>query len=169
MSTAPDFTYTLVGYREDGVDMCRGCVMERSSSDFFLKVCFTAEEVAAEWARRLFDEERNGREYCSFEYTLLLNGRDNNNDPESWKVEALCNPETGEGWYEEAREAIRARVAVLFEQLKAEKLAADERAKQAESERQAAAAVRRREEKEATERAEYLRLQAKFSGTGTGA
>lgn len=166
MSTAPNFTYTLVGYREDGVDMCRGCVMERSSSDFFLKVCFTAEEVAAEWARRLFDEERNGREYCSFEYTLLLNGRDDNNDPESWKVDALCNPETGEGWYEEAREAIKARVAVLFEQLKAEKLAADERAKQAKEAQEVGRRERARIDKEAAERAEYLRLQAKFNGPG---
>jgi len=162
MNIAPEFTYTLIGYREDGVDTCRGCVMERSSSDFFLKVCFTKEEVAAEWARRLFDEESKGREYCSFEYTLLLNGRDDNNDPDCWKVEAHCNPETGEGWAEEARAAINARVTVLFEQLKAEKLAAEERAKQAEEARRAEAAVRRREEQEAAERAEYLRLQEKF-------
>lgn len=166
MNTAPNFTYTLVGYREDGVDTCRGCVMERSSSDFFLKVCFTAEDVAAEWARRLFDEESNGREYCSFEYTLLLDGRDDNNDPDSWKVDALCNPETGEGWAEEARAGVKARVAELFAQLKAEKLAAEERAKQAKEVQEIGRRERARIDKEAAERAEYLRLQAKFEGPG---
>jgi hypothetical protein len=167
MNTAPNYTYTLVGYREDGVDTCRGCVMDRSGSDFFLSVFFTAEEVAAEWARRLFAEESMGREYCSFEYTLLLDGRDDNNDPDSWQVEALCNPQTGNGWAEEARTWVKARADELFAQLKAEKLAADERAKKAKEVQEIGRRAKARQEAEAAERAEYLRLQAKFSRSGS--
>lgn len=166
MNTAPNYTYTLVGYREDGVDTCRGQVMDRSGSDFFLSVFPTAEEVAAEWARRLFAEEDSGREYCSFEYTLLLDGRDDNNDPESWNVEALCNPATGTGWAEEARDWVKARVAELFAQLKAKKLAADERAKKVKEVQEIGRRAGARQEAEAAERAKYLRLQAKFNHPG---
>lgn len=166
MSAVPNYTYTLIGYREDGIDTCRGCEMGRSSSDFFLKVCFTAEEVAAEWARRLFEEEDKGREYCSFEYTLLLDGRDADHDPDGWQVDGLCNPETGEGWAEEARARVQARVAELLSQLKAEKLAADERAKQVKAAQELARRARQRREAEEAERAEYRRLHAKFEGTG---
>lgn len=162
MSAAPNFVYTLVGYREDGVDMCRGCVMDRSGSDFFLQVCFTAEDVAAEWARRLVAEESAGREYCSFEYTLLLNGRDRNNDPDAWEDEAARNPETGEGYAEEARDVVDARVAVLVAEMKAAKLAAEEQAKKVKEAQEIGRRQRARLEQEAAERAEYLRLQAKF-------
>jgi hypothetical protein len=162
MTANPKFTYTLVGYREEGSSSCRGCTMERSSSEFFLTVCFTADEVAAEWARRLFSEEGLGREYCEFDYTLLLNGLDEHNDPDKREDESACNPETGYGYAEEARSAIAARVKELVAQLKADKLAAEELAKKQLAAQEIGRRERQRIEQEAAERAEYARLQAKF-------
>jgi hypothetical protein len=166
MSTEPNFTYTLVGYREDGIDTCRGCEMGRSSSDFFLSVHATADEAATEWARRLFAEEGRGREYCAFEYTLLLDGRDRDHDPSAWDEGTPCNPQTGASFAEEARDAVAALVAQKLAQLKADKLAADERALQAKQAQELARRARQKQEQEAAERAEYQRLSAKFAGPG---
>ena len=68
-------TYTLISYRPNGHDTCRGCTMGRSDSDHSVSVHLTAEEVAKDWARQLFHEtQHESREICSVEYTLLVDG-----------------------------------------------------------------------------------------------
>lgn len=161
MSAPPTYVYTLVAYRANGVDTCRNCVMGQSDSDFELSVSLDAESLAASWAHHRLNAPR-GREYCGYEYTLLINGRDDNNDAD-WDDAAHCDPETGEPWtYLE-----RKRVAALAEARYAELV----REKEAEAARQAAAAQARRlaelrtaeEQKERAERAEFARLSVKFA------
>ena len=66
---------TLITYREDGVDTCRGCVMDRSSSDFSLNVFTDIESLVQHWAKHRWNLPQ-GREYCSTEYTLIIDGAD---------------------------------------------------------------------------------------------
>jgi hypothetical protein len=83
-------TYTLICYRPNGIDTCRNCVMDRSDSDFELRT-FDEPEAAAEfWAQKLWEDGQAGRAYCSWEITLLIDGREDWYDdrPDSAELEA---------------------------------------------------------------------------------
>lgn len=159
MSAEP-FVYTLVAYRANGIDTCLGCVMDQSNSDFDLSVFTDSESLVKYWAQHQFTQP-SGREYCSTDYTLLLNGRDEEHE---WGDELERDPETGDTWaYIERTKIAAALQAKLAELSAARQAEADRKAAQAEaarqeSERKAQAA------KEAHERAEFARLQAKFGG-----
>lgn len=160
MSTKPDFIYTLVAYRENGVDTCRGCVMGRSDSAFELTVFTDADKLARHWARHMADAP-HGLEYCSYEYTLLLNGHDRDNDPD-WDDEAYLDPATGQSWYELERERVQQLVEAETSAIQqAQRLEQQRLAAEAEAKRQVQAR-REAEATEARERAELARLQAKF-------
>jgi hypothetical protein len=170
MSALPAYAYTLVAYRPNGVDTCRGCVMGRSDSDFWLSVHTSAEDVAAEWAQSLFKESQNQeREVCSIEYTLLVDGRDENNDrcwtPDGDLDPAHTDPDSGESYASLARDQVQKLVSEKLTELKtAHQAELDQKAAQEAARRQREAIQARRAADE-HERAEYLRLSAKFGGT----
>lgn len=65
----------IVAYRPDAVDTCRGCVMDRSSSDLRM---FNTEDIneAAEFIAKIRLEEHDyGREYANFEIIVVADGR----------------------------------------------------------------------------------------------
>lgn len=163
MSTKPAFVYTLVAYRANGVDTCRNCVMGQSNSDFELNVFTDAEALAKHWAKHQFNAP-HGREYGSFEYTLLLNGRDEYNDP-SWDDEAECDPVTGELWASLERTRIREMVDAESAALNEARRLEEERKAAAEALKQQARRQRDQAAAEARDREEFARLQAKFGGT----
>jgi hypothetical protein len=141
--------YTLVGYRPNGTDSCRNCVMGRSDSDFFLNVHTDVERLADEWARRRFNEAQGAsREICSYEYTLLINGLD-----ESSEEFPLL-----ESAWTHAHGLTKARLALLDSEFQA----AQERKAADEARRRQCAQERAQVAKQAQEHAEYLRLRAKY-------
>lgn len=131
--------------------------MDRSSSEFSLTTAETANEIAQKWAKLSFDEAQ-GREYGETEYTLLLNGRTQENEFDLEDEEVR------------ARDLVRDEILGLVEQhlkaLRAEHERALAEASRRADEQQALAEVQRQQALEAKERAELARLQAKFGSTG---
>lgn len=71
--------YTLVAYRQNGEQSCRGHVTERSDSDFSIDVSDDIEEIVLLWARKVY-ADRTREKFSGvneWEVTLLINGRDN--------------------------------------------------------------------------------------------
>ncbi len=145
-------TYTVIAYREDGVDTCRGCVMDRSSSDFALGVFQSAGEAAAWHADKLFNSP-SGREYCSWEFTWLVDGLDSDS---WWGVHGESDLEEPDfcGLQKLGDQKLQALMAAKAER---ERLAKEEADRKAALEQ-----VRKQEEKEARERTELKRLQEKY-------
>ncbi len=145
-------TYTVVAYREDGVDTCRGCVMDRSSSAFDLRTFQSADEAAAWQADKLMTSP-SGREYCSWEFTWLVDGLDADS---WWQVHGESELEEPDfyGFQKLVDEKLRALKAAQAER---ERLAKEEADRQAALEQ-----ARKQQEKEARERAELKRLQEKY-------
>jgi len=93
-----DRVYTLVSYRSDGADYCRGCLMASSSSDFKLEVFTTADEAAALWAKKMKLDRDRERHYADWDVTLLIDGRRQNDwaddqdddDPQFEQIETLA-------------------------------------------------------------------------------
>ena len=69
-------TYTVLAYRENGVDTCRNCVMDQSDSAFEFKVFDTSDEAAQFWAEKVYDSLTSARHFCSWDLTLLVNGKE---------------------------------------------------------------------------------------------
>jgi hypothetical protein len=152
-------TFTLICYRPNGTDTCRNCVMGRSDSDFELKVFDNPEGAADHWAAKLLEDKSSAREVCSWEITLLIDGRNR-----------------GE-WYEDEEDGRGAEldaaadwVQVLVSSAEARAL---EAARVAKQKREAAEAQSRRvAEQHAAQaqlqqqRADYLRLKVQFEGKG---
>lgn len=157
-TTPSPFFFTLIAYRPDSVDTCRGQVMDRSSSDLTFETGNTPDEIAQKWAKLRFNEPQ-GREYAETEFTLLLNGRTADDEY------ALEDAE------ERARSNCREEVQRLLDEhlaaLRAEHERALAEAIRRADEQQARAEAQRQEALEAKERAELARLQAKF-GPGAG-
>lgn len=148
-------TYTVVAYRPDGVDTCRGCVMDRSSSDFELR-CFQDLTEAARWQADKLMDSPSGREYCSWEFTLLVDGMDDNG---WWEVYGDSDRE--EPPFDQYRR-------LVDEAWAARKKAKEEQARLAQEAAEREAALKRERDaqaKEARERAELARLQARYGAT----
>jgi hypothetical protein len=140
--------YTVLAYKEDNVDTCRGCVMDRWGSDFQYGVFDTIEEAAQfqfDVGKRA-QYEKYEREH---EFTILVNGRECDDDDEERVVDHaltaiwnhyqhLCN-------MEHARVRKEQDEALIL----AEK---EKRRKEIEAQN----------EKESRDREEYERLKKKF-------
>ncbi len=145
-------TYTVVAYRPDGVDTCRGCVMNRSSSDFELR-CFQDLQAAAQWQADKLMDSPSGREYCSWEFTLLVDGL----DADSW-WQLHGDSDLEEPPFDQYRKLVDKAWAVR-------KKAEEEKARLAQEVAEREAALKRERDaqaKEARERAELERLQARY-------
>lgn len=70
--------YTLIAYRPNGIDSCRGCIMGRSDSDFnvFYYSAEDRQKLVGDYAQYLvFDHESiEEREICNWELTVLIDG-----------------------------------------------------------------------------------------------
>ena len=142
---------TLITYREDGVDTCRGCVMDRSSSDFSLNVFTDIESLVQHWAKHRWNLPE-GREFCETEYTLLIDGAD------------PYTPHELEFEHEELRSQISKRLDEVLDDMnrvhKAHQAELEQQRK-AKAALEAQAAARRKEEQE---RLELVRLQKLYGG-----
>jgi hypothetical protein len=149
-------TYTVIAYRPDGIDTCRGNVMDRSSSELDVR-CFQDLDGAVKfWAEKQYDSTVSERHFCSWELSLLVDGMDDNlwselnddsldvlrPDPPWWKINDLSKPHV---------DALR-----LTAVEKARKAEEARKAKSEEALRQAAA------KKELDDQAEFQRLSVKF-------
>lgn len=88
--------------------------MARSSSDYSLFFSEDANELARQWAQHKFNAPTDP-EFASYAYTLLLNGRNEDNDP--CEEDEPCNPETGKSWYHDERILLRKLVDVRYAEL----------------------------------------------------
>ena len=70
--------YNLIAYRPNGSDSCRGCHMGSSDSELIIKSCECVGEVIEEifQCKKLEYAVRNDRSYCSFEYTIFMDGEE---------------------------------------------------------------------------------------------
>lgn len=156
VATPPAHTYTLVCYRANGVDTCRGCVMGRSDSDFELRVFTSPEDVAFLWAQKLRENASNGREYCDWDITLLIDGKEDWYDEEGNECPAMeAAFENVKGLLTLADEAVSGaerRAKALQEQKRAAQAAAD--------------AERTERARQVQMRADYERLRKVFEGPG---
>lgn len=149
--------YSLICYRPDGVDTCRGCVMDRSSSDFEAIVSDNINDIIALWLKKREDEDahKSERAYGDWETTLLLNGHC------SWTNNFESRVEMDEATSEKFAE-----IEALLHQKNQERILGKEVARKAAEEKATLVAEQKKVAakiaKEAAEKAEYDRLKAKF-------
>lgn len=140
--------YTLIAYKPDASDYCRGCHMASYSSNFEMAHGARLADLSAFWKRIQHTDLKSERGDSAHELTLLINGipRDELGfkDP---AMEALV--EESRAWERQLEAEVRAEFAAEKEHEAAEKAAAEQRAALA---------------RETREREEYLRLRARFEG-----
>ena len=73
--------FTLIAYKENAVDSCRNCVMERYDSDFQMEYSTSANDIALKWATIQHRAAHRNNRDTEYEYTLLIDGVDVNNEP----------------------------------------------------------------------------------------
>lgn len=66
--------FTLIAYRPNGIDTCRGCVMDRSDSDLEINSYDNIEDIATSIFKYNEISENSDREYCEYDLTILING-----------------------------------------------------------------------------------------------
>jgi hypothetical protein len=149
-------TFTIIAYRPDHVDTCRGCVMDRTGSDFEISFHGSIEDAAAK-AAEYESRDRNNLAYGSWEITLLVDGEDESKwwETRDWREEEVEH-------FESFGAVVAAAIKTEEEKLKAEKKRAEEAAREA-SRRRAELAVL---EKETKEREQLRILLEKYPEAG---
>lgn len=153
----PLSVYTLLAYRPNGVDTCRGCVMGQSDSDFTAHYFTSADELVNTWARLRLDSLGTPREVCNVEFTLLINGLDENS---WWNVfnDAYDRAEVDEPEFHALSDAAETQLEVL----RAEKHELELKRQEAQAQVELLAQLAKRRQVAADERAEYERLRSKY-------
>lgn len=154
--------FSLICYRPDCDDYCRGCYMGGSGSEFELVTSTDRGDIVRTWERKLYAdyEARNDRAIAGWEVTLLIDGREPHgyyeNDPND-VVEPLRSEQDNdlvEAIQAEASAALSAHIARDEEKVR---LVAEEVSRKAEVKRQEALV-----EKDRLDRDQYLRLKEKY-------
>jgi len=141
-------TYTVLAYRPEGTDSCRGNVYARSDSAFEYKIYYNLLSTIDYWASKLFESKTSDRQYSEWELVLLFDGL----DAENWYgMESKDSPP-----YYNMDELARPRLEELLTKHRAELAVKEEAALQA-----------RKAQLEAAERAEFIRLAQKFANQGS--
>ena len=151
-------TYTVLAYRPEGEDSCRGNVYDRSSSCFEIQWFDSLEQAAEFWAAKKWEDRLRARAYCEWELTLLVDGQ----DPYTWS----------ERTSHEAEEPADVLERLSKERLKELEEAAALKARKAKAAAELAAAMTQQEvarHKQAQDYMEFRRLQAKFAGSFSSA
>ena len=145
--------YTVIAYRENGLDTCRGCAMGRSDSAFDYISTTDIKEAAAFCSDKNLASKNSGREYCSWELTCLIDGMDDN----LWWDHNQDH--TGDTPFGQLSNAIAedATTALLIRQEEQKRIEAEQ-----ERRRSAAEAERAQLWKEKQERIEFERLSEKY-------
>lgn len=139
--------YTIVSYRPNGDDYCRGCHMASSSSGFDLQETTDVEQAAGWVVDKLMADHKAERspEVEKWQVTILINGASYGQDEDE---EA-----------EKARESIESRARIIFgarlDEERQKKEAEQARLKEEADQKKEAARIA----KLAHERAEYDRLK----------
>lgn len=68
------YRYHLTAYRPDSVETCRGCVVDRSGSDFQIIAHDDEYQFIRGWANLIHFDMTSGREYAGYEYYLDIDG-----------------------------------------------------------------------------------------------
>lgn len=71
----PDI-FTLIAYRPNGIDTCRGCLVGKSDSDMEINFFADIESIARAIFKYKEIDEKSEREYCDYDLTILINGHD---------------------------------------------------------------------------------------------
>jgi len=96
-------TYTVLAYRENSLDSCRGCVIERSDSAFDFGCFQNIEDAAAYWAQKRRENHTSEQRFAEWQLTLLVDGLDENAwqtlysgqdvaEPAFWQMYELSGP-----------------------------------------------------------------------------
>jgi hypothetical protein len=75
--------YTIIGYKPDSAETCRGCVMERYDSDHVLFLSTDELDFVEKWAELLFKNLIRQRGECAYEITALVNGENLSDLPDT--------------------------------------------------------------------------------------
>ena len=151
---------TLLTYRANGDDYCRGCLMGSSDANFGAITTLDKALLARRWAE-LLREAPSGREYASTEFGLLINGVDATSFLYGYALPGDDPPELTPEEKQLAEE-----VLALLEQEKAR--LAQEAQDKALAEAQAAELARQQqarreaEARDAADRARYAELHARY-------
>lgn len=160
--------YTLVAYKSNSSDYCRGCLMASYGSDFELWTGTELETLADRWASLLDRNRKMERGEDGFEVTLLINGVpapysyveefDKNQDARDalWAQQEALEP-----FFADAKAQAEAKLKSIDDAREAAARVAQQKAEQAAAEATRKAALA----KDAAERAEFERLSAKFGRT----
>ena len=132
---------TILAYKSDSQDVCRGCVVARFSSDFKWKASADRNEMATFLAEILFENKHCDIGESAYEITILFNGEEFPEEP-GFETEELRIKMTQEA------EVIAQAKLVEEQRLKA--------AQAAETNRKAT------EAKEKQEREQLVTLRAKY-------
>jgi hypothetical protein len=144
--------FTLLYYRANADDYCKGCHMSSTDSEFGYLWSDVESEIAEKWGALLFEDadllergEHRGLDY--WDITLLIDGMDLQNHTEPYnRVIGLANT---------VKDRLRKEAADRAEQ---ERKKAEAEAKRQET--------LKAQKKEAAERKEYERLHKKFGDIG---
>lgn len=68
--------FTLIAYRPNGIDTCRGCLMGQSDSDLEINSYTNIESIAKAIFKYKEIDKKSEREYCDYDLTILINGHD---------------------------------------------------------------------------------------------
>lgn len=134
-----DMLFTVVAYRPNGVDVCRGCLVAQSDSDFEMFSTTNESEVVECLARYRVEDLTSDYEYSCWEVAVLQNGRTPEDDDYDFDIEH--------------------RLGVQATKLAQQK---KEQHDNAEEEKQRAAAKKRADEAKQRELKELARLQEKY-------
>lgn len=151
--------YTLIHYRPNGADYCRGCLMGTSDSEIEIVNFADIEEAAKSIAEKRMIDETSDREYAGWETTILIDGYTDANNPlwDNLDIGGAGNPDYPDP-YSKLEEAADAAFKILQAEAEARKIA-EEAAKLAATE---AKKLRDAEAAEARDKAEYERLSRKY-------
>jgi len=143
--------YTLIAYRPNGVDTCRGCEMGKSGSEMFSMTTEDRDRVIEKLADFAFKDRYADRATCTWEILLYINGHlfHGYND-----VDDVCSPDNFDELSDECRSILAEKEVVEKRRIK-EHEARLKLEKQAKEENQ-------KKLKEDREYEEFMRLKEKF-------
>lgn len=139
-------TYTLIAYRQNGIDTHLNIIMGRTDSAFECEHSESPDETAQRWALYLMDNHKHAddREIPLWELTLLIDGKLDEFD--------------GNGAYEHVKHLADAELCKMLNVEKAANIAAAEAAAKEDAARKMASSIR----KERAEFALFRELQKKY-------
>lgn len=142
---------TIIQYRANGSDYCRGCFMGSSESDHEIHVAENIYDAANYIAQKLYKDHHSDREYCGWESTILIDGIPTNEyyGDDYAKIEKINN-------------VIFSKANELFSQRLADDEAEAKKKADEEKERKKQDKIKKEEEKVIREKKKLAELKQKY-------